>query len=115
MPSPSNPALAILLGAMKGVVGNLPTVYDNLKAQNNPAPAHNRALGSITGAVEGGFAGESTGSLAGDAETSITGGALGGAGDQLGSANVNIKNSQSQHRRQQVVAAVGDHDYYYKF
>ena len=40
---------------------------------------------------------------------------LGGAGDQLGSANVNIKNSQSQHRRQQVVAAVGDHDYYYKF
>ena len=111
MPTPSNPALAILLGAMKGVVGNLPTVYDNLKAQNNPAPAHNRALGSITGAVEGGFAGESTGSLAGDAETSITG----GAGDQLGTANVNIKNSQSQHRQQQAVPAVGDHDYYYKF
>ena len=115
MPTPSNPALAILLGAMKGVVGNLPTVYDNLKAQNNPAPAHNRALGSITGTVEGGFAGESTGSLAGDAKTSITGGALGGAGYQLGTANVNIKNSQSQHRQQEAVPVVGDHDYNYKF
>jgi len=86
VPTPSNPAHAILLGAMKGAVGSLPTVYENLKNQNNGGAggsAAAAAAGSITGA------GAVEGSFAGGAETGVTGG-----------AHANIKNSA---------------DYYYTF
>ena len=88
MPTPSNPALAVLLGAMKGVVGNLPTVYDNLKNQNNGGAG---GVGCVTGCAEGSIteAGAVEGSFAGGVETGITGG-----------AHANIKNSA---------------DYYYTF
>ena len=45
------------MGVINGVVGNLP------RPQNNPKPARNRALGSVTGPIEGGFAGEASGKL----------------------------------------------------
>ena len=71
MPTPSNPALAILLGAMQGVVGELPTVYDNLKNQN--APAQNKRAAAEVGGVPGGAIGTAKGSRAGPVEASFAG------------------------------------------
>ena len=66
MPTPSNPALAILLGAMQGVVGELPTVYDNLKNQNTPAQ-NKRAAAEVGGvpADVGGVPGDAIGTVKG--------------------------------------------------
>ena len=69
MPTPSNPALAILLGAMQGVVGELPTVYDNLKNQNTPA--QNKRAAAEVGGVPGDAIGTVKGSRAGPVEGSF--------------------------------------------